>query len=135
MTEPLAPTTHVITTTRSRDGEPPSTSVVRETHYQLTDQDLLLLNLNTLVLERGGYGDIFREIVRLEHYGTDAIANAAIALVQHCANEVRAEHISADYSRRCEDFLRRVAAAMPFHLLEEAQQPRLTVVVNNPLEA
>lgn len=135
MTEPFAPTTHVITTTRSRDGEPSSTSIVRETHYKLADQDLLLLNLNSLVLERGGYGDTFREAVRLEHYGTDAIANAVVALLRHCTGELHAEHISSDYSRRCEDFLRRAAAAMPPHLLEAPQQPRLTVVVNNPLEA
>lgn len=135
---PFSPTTHVITTTRSRENEETSTTVLRETHYQLARGDNFTLGLNTVVLERGGYGDSYRETVRLERYETDFVSDAVIALLQHCVNELRSQSFGEEYRRRCEDLVRRAVEIFPSpepKALAPVGDPHLTVVITEPKEA
>ena len=135
---PFSPTTHTITTTRTRDNEEASTSVVRETHYRLAKGDSLILGLNAVVLERGGYGDAYRETVRLEHYEADFVADAVIALLRHCADELQNPGFGAEYRRRCQDLIQRAAEVLSTSepkVLAPTEGPRLTVVVTEPQEA
>lgn len=133
--QPFTPVTHVTTTSRSRDGEETTTSVVRETHYEVVESDNLILGLQTLVLERGACGENYRETLRLYRYEGDFVVNAVIGLLQHCVDELRSEQFGSDYRRRCEDLLQHVARILPSHVLEASERSRMTVTISETPEA
>lgn len=121
MTEAFHPVIINTTSTRCRDGEEPSTTVVRETSYAIEAQDRLVLCLGSILLERGGYGDAYRETVQLCSYNTDVVADAVVALLCHLRQQAVEPGNSEMYQARCWSLLRRAADALPADLMAPAE--------------
>ncbi|QPN61989.1 hypothetical protein [Synechococcus sp. CBW1004] len=119
MPDPFHPVTITTSSTRRRDGEEPTTTILRETTYSIEATDQLVLNLAGVLLERGGYGDPYRETLRIESFTDDVVADAVIALLHHSRQQLLDVSNGELYRARCRRFLRRAAEALPDELRHE----------------